>query len=121
MRFGYITNGFRDHRLVDVLPLLRDLGYEAVGITLDVGHFSHFDLDVAALRDFRASLCGLKPVIETGARYVLDPLRKHRPTLISATRRGAGGGWRTSRRRSTSPPTSARGWSPSGLASASPR
>ena len=90
MRFGYITNGFRDHRLVDVFPLLRDLGYEAVGITLDVGHFSHFDLDVAALRDFRASLCGLKPVIETGARYVLDPLRKHRPTLISADPEGRG-------------------------------
>ena len=84
MKFGYISNGFRDHRLDDAFALLRDLGYEAVGLTLDVGHFADVPPTPAEVGRIRAQLGGLHPVVETGARYVLDPRRKHRPTLLSA-------------------------------------
>ncbi len=84
MKLGYISNGFRDHRLADGFALLRDLGYEAVGLTLDVGHFEDVPPGAAEVARLRTALGGLHPVVETGARYVLDPRRKHRPTLLSA-------------------------------------
>lgn len=90
MHFGYITNGFRDHRLGEVFPLLRDLGYTSVGITLDVGHLDPFATSAWEVRAVRAALCGLHPVVETGARYVLDPRRKHSPTLLCADPKGRG-------------------------------
>jgi sugar phosphate isomerase/epimerase len=84
VKLGYISNGFRDHRLADGFALLRDLGYEAVGLTLDVGHFDDVPPSAAEVARLRSALGGLHPVVETGARYVLDPRRKHRPTLLSA-------------------------------------
>jgi L-ribulose-5-phosphate 3-epimerase len=85
MRFGYGTNGFGNHRLPDALAVIADLGYEGVGLTLDHGHLDPFlpDLvrrtaDVAAL----LSKHGLAVVVETGGRYVIDPRRKHEPTLL---------------------------------------
>jgi len=86
MRFGYITNGFRDHALEDALAILAGEGYQGVGITLDTGHLHPYRAgrkDVLQVRDALRRL-GLEAVVETGARYVLDPRRKHWPTLISA-------------------------------------
>lgn len=86
MRFGYITNGLRDHRLEDAFALLADLGYSGVGITLDVGHLDPLRATTADVIAVGAMLrrYDLEAVIETGARFVLDPRRKHAPTLISA-------------------------------------
>jgi L-ribulose-5-phosphate 3-epimerase len=84
MRIGYNTNGFGYHRLEDALDIIAELGYTAVGLTLDVHHLNPFTStarDVAAV-EARLSRLGLLPVIETGSRYLLDPRRKHRPTLI---------------------------------------
>ncbi|MEU0007168.1 sugar phosphate isomerase/epimerase family protein [Streptomyces sp. NPDC006314] len=85
IRLGYGTNGLTDLRLDDALGVLADLGYEGVGLTLD-----HMHLDplgpglagrVARLAD-RLGALGLGVTVETGARYVLDPRRKHGPSLL---------------------------------------
>ncbi|GAA1469724.1 sugar phosphate isomerase/epimerase [Nocardiopsis exhalans] len=90
MKFGYGTNGFWDHRLDDALAIIADLGYEGVGLTLDHPHLDPFSLDVnARVRKVRRRLdaLGLAVVVETGARYLLDPRRKHEPTLVSGSDR----------------------------------
>jgi L-ribulose-5-phosphate 3-epimerase len=84
---GYGTNGFRDHGLDDALEVIADLGYGAVALTLDHGHLDPYADDLAARTRAvaaRLSRLNLRCVIETGARYLLDPYRKHRPTLVDA-------------------------------------
>jgi L-ribulose-5-phosphate 3-epimerase len=85
VRFGYGTNGFANHRLQDALSVIADLGYEGVALTLDHHHLDPFGPDlprrVEALAT-RLDRLGLGVVIETGARYLLDPWHKHAPTLL---------------------------------------
>ena len=86
LRFGYGLNGFTDHRLEDALALLADLGYDGVALTLDHAHLDPFAPDLAGRTARVGSLLerhGLAVVVETGARYVLDPRHKHEPTLVS--------------------------------------
>lgn len=85
LRFGYGTNGLTDLRLDDALGLLSDLGYDGVGLTLDHMHLDPLAPDLAArTRHVARGLerLGLTATIETGARYVLDPRRKHGPSLL---------------------------------------
>ena len=89
MRLGYSTNSIGDIPLLDALPLLRDLGYAAVAITLDHHVLNPFGAALPVeLARWRAALeaGGMTCVIETGSRHLLDPLRKHEPTLVSAHR-----------------------------------
>src|SRR5690349_16668045 len=86
MRYGYNTNGFAHHRLEDALTILARLGYGSVAITLDHHALNPFDADLPRQLDRVRSLLaelGLRCVIETGARFLLDPWRKHQPTLLS--------------------------------------
>ena len=90
-RFGYGTNGFADHRLEDALAILADLGYDGVALTLDHQHLDPYAADLATRVSAlarRLDRLGLDVVIETGARYLLDPWRKHQPTLVSAEPEG---------------------------------
>ncbi|MEU7153014.1 sugar phosphate isomerase/epimerase family protein [Streptomyces sp. NPDC045456] len=83
---GYGTNGFVNHRLDDALRHFASLGYTAVALTLDHAHLDPFAADLPAQirRTARTlSALGLRCVVETGARYLLDPARKHHPTLVS--------------------------------------
>ncbi|HYT10455.1 MAG TPA: sugar phosphate isomerase/epimerase family protein, partial [Mycobacteriales bacterium] len=85
LRFGYGTNGLADLRLADALGLLADLGYDGVALTLDHMHLDPFGPDLAgrtAAVARRLAALDLAVVVETGARYVLDPRRKHRPSLL---------------------------------------
>lgn len=86
MKFGYGTNGFANHRLSDALAVIADLGYEGVALTLDHAHLDPFSPDLprrTAAVTRRLAELNLDVVIETGARYLLDPRRKHEPTLLS--------------------------------------
>jgi L-ribulose-5-phosphate 3-epimerase len=87
MKLGYNTNGLAHHRLVDAIELLADEGYQSVAITLDAGALDPYGdqetlsrqiSQVRSVLDRR----GLSRVIETGARYLLNPRRKHDPTLM---------------------------------------
>lgn len=86
MRFAYNTNGMAHHRLDDALSLLADCGYDGVALTLDVHHLDPTQpsarADAAAVAN-RCRELGLGVVVETGARFLLDPRRKHHPTLVS--------------------------------------
>src|SRR5690349_6678174 len=90
LRYAYNTNGLTSHRLDEALALLADCGYDGVALTLAVAHHDPFAPDLAgrtaALRR-RLDVLGLASVVETIARYLLDPRRKHHPTLVSATGR----------------------------------
>ena len=83
---GYGTNGFANHRLDDALAVIADLGYTGVALTLDHHHLDPFAPDLArrvAEVAARMDRLGLRVVVETGARFLLDPRRKHHPTLVS--------------------------------------
>lgn len=83
--FGYGTNGFADHTLDDTLDVIGASGYGAVALTLGHPHLDPFADDWRARAESLAADLGrrgLRVVVETGARYLLDPWRKHRPTLV---------------------------------------
>lgn len=85
MLLGYNTNGFTSHALDDALRVIAGLGYRAVAITIDHAALNPSSrghpLELARIRALLGEL-DLVPVIETGARFLLDPWRKHRPTLL---------------------------------------
>ncbi len=85
LRYAYNTNGCANHRLGDAVALIAEAGYDGIALTLDFQHLDPFAPDyergaeqLAATLDRR----GLGLVIETGARFLLDPRRKHEPTLL---------------------------------------
>lgn len=87
LRFGYGTNGFGSHRLEDAFEVIAGLGYDGVALTVDHPHLDPFAPDLAlrtATVRRRLDVLGLAVVVETGARYVMDPWHKHEPTLVSA-------------------------------------
>jgi len=85
MLLGYNTNGFAFHAFEDALRVIGGIGYRSVAITLD-----HHALDpYAGDHSTRVTRCrallrelDLTPVVETGARFLLDPWHKHSPTLL---------------------------------------
>ena len=88
MLLGYNTNGFAHHDPFDALEILAEIGYRSVAITLDHGPLNPFAADWPAnLERLKATLRRLKlrNVVETGARFLLDPRHKHEPTLVSAS------------------------------------
>jgi len=83
-RLGYNTNGLAHHRVLDALELVAEIGYGGVALTPDVGPLDPLSPDRALLQAVRAraEALGLELAVETGARFVLDPRRKHFPTLL---------------------------------------
>jgi sugar phosphate isomerase/epimerase len=87
MLLGYNTNGLAHHRLLDAIDLLADLGYASIAITLDVGALDPYvaparlETELSQVRE-RLAARGMRSVIETGARFLLNPRLKHDPTLM---------------------------------------
>lgn len=87
MRLGYNTNGLPHHRIIDAINLLADEGYQSVALTLDAGALDPYDepdhlrRQLAEVRT-RLDARGLRRVVETGARFLLNPRTKHDPTLM---------------------------------------
>jgi len=83
-RYAYNTNGLAHHRLADAVDLLADLGYEGIALTPDVGHLDPATATAREAEAFgaHASRRGLAVTVQTGARFALDPRRKHQPTLL---------------------------------------
>jgi sugar phosphate isomerase/epimerase len=89
LRYGYVTNGLVGHRLDEALRMLAECGYDGVALTLDPAHLDPLAPDVRSrAAEVRALLeaRGLDCVVETGARFVLDPWRKHYPSLVTEGR-----------------------------------
>ncbi len=87
LRFAYNTNGAANHRLDDALALIADAGYDGVALTLDIHHLDPFAPEFAERRGRvarRLQALKLGCVVETGARFLLDPRAKHEPTLVTA-------------------------------------
>ncbi len=87
MRLGYNTNGLAHHDLFAAANLLSEIGYRSIAITLDHAALNPFLQDylqqAERMRE-RLGQLGLSSVVETGARFLLDPHTKHEPTLLSA-------------------------------------
>lgn len=88
MRLGYNTNGLAHHCWEDALALIAETGYCSVAITVDHHCLPPWSPtlpgDVQQMREVLRRY-DLHCVIETGARFILDPRRKHAPTLLSGT------------------------------------
>lgn len=91
LRFAYNTNGTAHHRLDDALDLVADAGYAGVALTLDHHHLDPYGPDpVGEAERVKGRLdgLGLGCVVETGARFLLDPRAKHEPTLVTPDAEG---------------------------------
>ena len=88
MRLGYNTNGTAFHAMGDAIRLLAGIGYRSIAITLDQHHLNPFEKDLdQSIETVRGDLkqFGMCSVIETGARFLLDPSQKHAPTIFDSS------------------------------------
>ena len=91
MRLGYNTNGTSGHRWDQAIELMAEIGYRSVAITVDHHCLDPFSSQLPSeLKRMQRLLERLEmtSVIETGARFLLDPRKKHEPTLVSAAMDG---------------------------------
>ena len=88
MKAGYSTNSFGDADPLDALSLLCEQGYASLAITPDRHMLNPYEKTFPSeVRVWQRALvkAQMRCVVETGARYLLDPRRKHHPTLLSDT------------------------------------
>jgi len=86
MLLGYNTNGLAHHDLFDAVDILSDIGYQSIAITIDHHclnpYGNRIDEQIGRL-NAKLQSKGLRSVLETGARFLLNPRVKHEPTLMS--------------------------------------
>ena len=88
MILGYNTNGLAHHDPFDAVEILAEIGYGAIALTIDHLTLTPFGNTYLATRqvDLLARTledAQMRNVIETGARFLLNPRVKHDPTFIS--------------------------------------
>jgi sugar phosphate isomerase/epimerase len=87
MKLGYNTNGLAGHRWPQALELMAEIGYRSVAITVDHDCLDPFSARLDdEIANYRRLLDRYEmiSVVETGARFLLNPREKHEPTLMSA-------------------------------------
>jgi sugar phosphate isomerase/epimerase len=92
MFLGYNTNGFAHHRLEDTITILAELGYRGLALTADfhtIDPLADRWPEKARRLDRWLRKANLRVVVETGARFIIDPRRKHQPTLLDPDRHRA--------------------------------
>ncbi len=86
LRYAWNTNGCANHRLYDAIELVADAGYDGLALTLDWHHLDPFASDWQQQTEKLGDTLNRKnlgSVLETGARFLLNPKIKHEPTLIN--------------------------------------
>jgi len=85
-KLGYNTNGFANHSLLSAIDIIGRLGYESIAVTIDHHALNPwdkcFETQLVQVKE-RLKKYDLASVVETGARFLLNPEIKHEPTLIS--------------------------------------
>ena len=93
MKLGYNTNGLAHHEPIQALKMLAEIGYQSVAITIDHAWLApsneHRPVQLRQIQDC-LSFYEMDSVVESGARFLLDPSRKHHPTLIDPEKAIAG-------------------------------
>ena len=92
MFLGYNTSGLANHDPFQALFLLAEAEFPGVALTLDHGPLNPFAADWEHQRLRMRTLLsqlGMRSVVETGARYLLDSRAKHEPTLMTADDKAA--------------------------------
>jgi L-ribulose-5-phosphate 3-epimerase len=87
MLIGYNTNGLSNVDASRAIEIVHAIGYRGVAFTLDRGLLNPLAADFSdqlhrtaeRLRELK-----MRSVVETGARFLLDPGVKHEPTLVTA-------------------------------------
>ena len=85
MILGYNTNGLAHHDPMEALMLIAETGYRSIAITIDHAWLSpKLDSRFEQMREIKQFLDRheIRSVIESGARFLLDPNEKHHPTLM---------------------------------------
>lgn len=87
MFWGFNTNGLAHHAIGDAVSLLSEIGYEGIAITLDHDLLERRDGDFFWRTDPRrigelVRERSLRSVVETGARFLLNPWKKHFPSML---------------------------------------
>jgi sugar phosphate isomerase/epimerase len=91
MNLGYNTNGTTGHRWCQVIELMAEMGYRSVAITIDHSCLDPYSSELPHEIDRMRRLLErfqMTSVIETGARFLLDPRKKHEPTLVTQSPEG---------------------------------
>jgi len=91
LRFAFNTNGAANHRLSDAVSLIAEAGYDGLALTLDHHHLDPMEDGWVARAEAlgrQLHTGGLGCVVETGARFLLDPRAKHEPTLLTPQAEG---------------------------------
>ncbi|MHC2067487.1 sugar phosphate isomerase/epimerase family protein [Bremerella sp. T1] len=93
MILGYNTNGLAHHDPFDAVEILSEIGYSAIALTIDHLTLTPFGNTYLATRqvDLLAKAtedAKMRTVVETGARFLLDPRHKHEPTFITPEAKG---------------------------------
>lgn len=87
MLLGYNTNGLAHHDLLDAVEILAEIGYASVAVTIDHHALNPYgerlEEQLARLKT-KLQSNGMRSVIETGARFLLNPRIKHEPTLMDS-------------------------------------